>query len=66
MSKYCYGKIEGDGWFVRLAEWKLYMNEKNELSPYVKILKKFKTKKECIDYITEMKKKDKGDNNGKL
>ena len=42
------------------------MNEKNELSPYVKILKKFKTKQECIDYIKEMKKKDKGDNNGKF
>ena len=31
MSKYCYGKMANGGWFVRLASWKLILNEKVEI-----------------------------------
>ena len=56
MSKYCYGKMANGGWFVRLANWKLVTNEKGELLPFVRILKKFRTQKECVDYINYLKK----------
>lgn len=63
MSKYCYGKMANGGWFVRLASWKLILNEKGELLPFVRIIKRFDTKEECIAYINYLKKEDK---NGKL
>ena len=63
MSKYCYGKMANGGWFVRLASWKLILNEKGELLPFVRIIKRFDSKEECITYINYLKKEDK---NGKL
>lgn len=56
MSKYCYGKMANGGWFVRLASWKLILNEKGELLPFIRVLKKFRTQKECVDYINYLKK----------
>lgn len=52
MSKYQYGMIsKTNKWYVRLAEWKATYDHGGDLLPYCRVLKTFRTPKECIEYI---------------
>ena len=60
MSKYEYGKISrSKNWYVRMSEWKCIRDHAGDLNPYCRILKIFRTPKECVDYINWLKERDK-------
>lgn len=60
MSKYQYGMIsKSKKWYVRLKEWKAVYDHAGDLQPYCRVLKIFRTPKECIDYINWLVEHDK-------